>query len=310
MKSLDLFSIGAWAPFDHIYKLATYPSNGDTVTMDMPIEGLDTVYYGDCSVNIAAAAARLGLRVGLGMVVGDDFRTSGYEAHLLRLGVDTSGVEIVPGARSGHNYLYFDASGDGFCISHRGIAADQSSWGIPEAEVASARAVVVSEAFTEYTLKAIRWARASGALTAINGMIGTAGEKAAAFLEVADILFIADSELRNLLMLLGFTRVEELHTLGPRRIFATRGAQGSRVYSEDGIHEIDAIPTERFADPTGAGDSYTAGTLAALLRGDSDSDAARVGAAVSSIVVEAWGCQTNLPDWDTIEQRLNRGYRS
>lgn len=304
MKALDLFSIGAWAIFDHIYRLASYPGNGDTVTLDMPIDALDNTYYGDCSANVAAAAARLGARTGFGAVVGEDFVTSGYEAHMHRLGVNTSGVTVIAGARSGHNYLYFDASGDGFCISHRGIAAEQDHWQIPRMVVESARAVVINEAFTPYTLQAIRTARAAGALTAINGMIGTAGKDAVKFLEQTDVLFISESELKNLLRLLDLQQVEGLHDLGPKRIFATMGARGSRAYVDGTVHEVGAIPATRVIDPTGAGDSFTAGTLTALLKGYSEPDAARIGAAVSSFVVEEWGCQTNLPDWDAVLSRL------
>lgn len=304
MKPLDLFAIGAWALFDHIFKMAVYPGHGDTVPLAMPIDRLETVYYGDCSANVAAVAARLGMRVGLGMVVGDDFITSGYQAHLLNLGIDLSGVEIIPSQKSGHNYLYFDATGDGFCLSHLSLAEDQSAWKIPEATIRSAGAVVINEKYSDYTLAAIRTARAGGILTAINGMVGTAGEKTRAFLESADILFISEGELRNLLTLLGFTDVSELHALGPKRIFATQGARGSRVYVDGEIHQVEIVPASQVIDPSGAGDAYCAGTMSALLRGYSESQAARIGAAVSSFVVEAWGCQTNLPDWDAVQHRL------
>jgi nucleoside kinase len=310
MKSLDLFAIGSWTIFDHIFKMSQYPSQGDTVTLDMPIEQLNQIAFGDCSANVAATAARLGLRVGLGMVVGEDFVTSGYQARLQKLGVDLSGVQIVPGEQSGHSYLYFDANGDGFCISHLGLAADQSAWEIPTAAITASRVVVVNEKFSPYTLKAIQLAKTAGAITVINGMIATAGSDTRAFLENADILFIAESELHQLLALLELNQVRELHGLGPERIFVTRGTSGSRIFEKETYRDVDIVTASKIVDTTGAGDAYVGGTMTAILRGLSDVEAARIGATVSSFVVEAWGCQTNLPDWNDVIHRKERISRS
>lgn len=303
-KQLDLFCIGAWTIFDHIYRLAQYPQEGQTVKLDMPIERLHQVYFGDCSANVAAAAARLGVRTGLGMVVGDDFVTSGYAAHLEGLGVDLGGVEIRTGELSGHSYLYATAGGDGFCISHLGVAAEQGGWVAPRAQLESARCVVVNELFGGYTLDAIKLARAAGALTVINGMIGTAGELAGEFLAHTDVLVIAASEAKDLLRLLSLSDIAELQALGPARIFLTHGARGSEVHTKNGSFAVAPVEARAVVDTTGAGDSYTAGVVAGLLQGRSEIEAARMGAAVASFVVEAWGCQTNLPDAAAVAARL------
>ena len=59
-KTLDLFCIGSWTIFDHIFRLAQSPQEGQTVKLDMPIERLHQLYFGDCSANVAAAAANTG----------------------------------------------------------------------------------------------------------------------------------------------------------------------------------------------------------------------------------------------------------
>jgi sugar/nucleoside kinase (ribokinase family) len=309
MTDLDLFAIGSWTIFDHIFKLSAYPSPGDTVTLNMPVERLDATYYGECSANVAAVAAKLGLKSGLGMVVGDDFVKSGYQPHLLELGVYLAGVEIIQDRRSGHSYLYFDANGDGFCISHLGIAENQASWQVPKAIITSARTVVINESFSPYTLAAIKLAKDAGALTAINGMVGTAGDQAQAYLEQTDILFISESELAMLLSDLGIDDIAGLQSLGPKKVFTTLGARGSRVYVGDTIIDVTAVPAAQVVDPTGAGDAYVAGTLTGLLKGLPVRQAARVGATVSSFVVEKWGCQTNLPAWHAVQQRYEQFFQ-
>ncbi len=66
----------------------------------------------------------------------------------------------------------------------------------------------------------------------------------------------------------------------------TRGAQGCDVIVRGRTRRVGAYPTHA-VDPTGAGDVFAAGFLLALARGEDPVDAARLGAAAASIVVEA-----------------------
>lgn len=300
---IDLLSAGSWAIFDHLAQLERYPLEGQTLRITSDLDPLLNPRYGDCSANVAAVAARLGLRTGLAMVVGDDFITSGYADHLMALGVDLGGVEVREGESSGHNYLFFDADAKGFCLSHLGIARQQEGWRVPLAQVDRARAVVVSEMFSPYTLGLLDAARQRGRLTAINGMVASAGVAAVEFLRSADILFIAASELRDLLMHLGLERPEALLGLGLERMFVTHGSRGSVTWGADGLHAVPAVAVERVIDTTGAGDAFVAGTLAGLLKGMPADEAASVGAASASFVIEAWGAQTRLPSWDEMMAR-------
>ncbi|MBN1563489.1 MAG: carbohydrate kinase family protein, partial [Anaerolineae bacterium] len=47
----------------------------------------------------------------------------------------------------------------------------------------------------------------------------------------------------------------------------------------------------------------TAGFLAGLLRGELPETSAQLGAVVASYVIEAVGCQTNLPTWGAVMAR-------
>lgn len=302
--TLDLLSIGSWTIFDHLMRMERLPREGETLPLDMPIEEMERVHFGDCSANIAAVAAKLGLDTGLAMVVGDDFQSSGYAAHLEGLGVDLAAVETVPGARSGHSFNFFDAANKGFCVSHLGIAADQHDWKPPLAEIEHSAMLVVSEAFSPYTLAAIEHARARGVRTAINGMVATAGPDAARFLAATDLLFLSRGEAAALLEALDASHPSAILGRGPAIVVVTEGDRGSRWFTRHGETHVSAVPAEAFADSTGAGDSFVAASLLGHLKGWPIADTAGFAAAVASFVVEAWGCQTNLPTYDQAAARF------
>jgi sugar/nucleoside kinase (ribokinase family) len=308
VTTLDLFSIGSWTLFDHLLRARSMPQEGETVPLDMPDAEPNATHFGDCSANIAAAAGALGLRAGLGMVVGDDFVSSGYRLHLTELGVDLAGVEVRAGARSGHSYNVFDAANHGFCLSHLGLAAVQDDWRSPLDEIAKARALVVSEMFSPYTLAAIEHARALGRLTAINGMIASAGALTERFLRSADVLFLSRGEARDLEAALGAVATAELLAHGPRLVVVTRGSEGSLWHSADGTTAIPAAEAARFVDSTGAGDAFVAGAVFGMLSGFDAMQTGRCAAVVASFVVEAWGCQTNLPRLPDLRRRYREQF--
>jgi 1D-myo-inositol 3-kinase len=70
-----------------------------------------------------------------------------------------------------------------------------------------------------------------------------------------------------------------------RFVALTRGADGARIYRDGGTAEVGVYPTTA-VDPTGAGDAFAAACLFALATGADPIDAARLGAAAASIVVE------------------------
>lgn len=296
MKNLHLLSVGAWAPFDHIYVMEKYPSEGETIQIHAPEKKGDDYYYGDCSINIAYAAARLGMNCSLATVVGKDFENSGYSKYLQEAGVSITGTVIDANEQSGHNFMFFDKQGKSFCMSYLGAAEKQSNFKVPTALIHEASHVVISEMFGTYTLEALCHAKKAGCCTIINGMIETAGCLLENFLKAADLLFINESEYSRLVSRLGDKSL--ITDFDIRAIYVTMGKKGCKIITKEKIIEQGAIKAHQKCDTTGAGDSFAAGTIVGLMRGYSYFDAARIGSAVSSFIIEKWGCQTNAPSWE------------
>lgn len=298
MKKPELLSVGAWAPIDHLFCMDHYPEEGETITVHAE---RDNSYFGDCSFNIAVVAGMLGIHTGIASVVGEDFAETGYETYLEDRGIDTRWITKVPGEPCGHNYLYFDREGQGFCFSQLGAAKRQDEYLLTAGDLDGIPHVIVSEKFGAYTLQALRTAKEKGAVTYINGMVDTAApELLEEFLKYADIIFINRSEYQRLRRKVS----EEKLFCGfhIEKIFVTDGKRGCSILTEHETRKERAVLTDQVKDTTGAGDSFAAGVIAALMKGFDDLTAVRVGAVVSSLIVREWGCQTGAPSWERMKQ--------
>ncbi len=71
----------------------------------------------------------------------------------------------------------------------------------------------------------------------------------------------------------------------------TRGEAGSSLYEDGRVLTVPAISVAKVVDPTGAGDAYRAGLLAALNNGLSRLEAGRVGTLTATYALEAFGTQ-------------------
>ncbi|MCY3781182.1 MAG: hypothetical protein OXG78_12790, partial [Chloroflexi bacterium] len=75
---IDLLVIGGLLVIDHIAVLRELPAPGESVLFPGLTAALDERHFGGNNVNLAVAAAALGLRVGLVGFTGADFQSSGY----------------------------------------------------------------------------------------------------------------------------------------------------------------------------------------------------------------------------------------
>ena len=120
-----------------------------------------------------------------------------------------------------------------------------------------------------------------------------------------DILFANQHEVRQMCTTLGVTKdsiISEVETA----IFTMSG-DGSTLYSGGTEHFIPVVPVT-LVDPTGAGDSYRAGFLSSFVKGYRPLTCCKIGTVTASFVVEHVGCQTHLPDWNTMKMRYENTF--
>jgi adenosine kinase len=109
--------------------------------------------------------------------------------------------------------------------------------------------------------------------------------------EGADHLFTNEYEHGLLLSKTGWSRTEVLRRVGTW--VTTLGEKGSRIdRADEPTVEVPAVPAESVADPTGVGDAFRAGYLAAMSTNMDPVRCAQTGSALASIALSAVGTQT------------------
>lgn len=305
---LDLLTVGSWAIFDHILLLPRMPHKGETLNISSSVFDLDKILWGGCSFNSAVTASKLGLHAGVIAVEGQDFLSKGYNKYLENLGVDISGVIILPDERSGHGFLLIDKEGNSIVLGNLGAALLQETQSPNPEIIKNSRALIVTPTFDNFTLKACQIGKKSGVVVAVNGSLTTWPEIAPSFVNAIDILFCNKFEVDSLINLLGLIKVEDLFNFGLTTIIITLGEIGCKIITRDFSTVVPAVKPRKFVDQTGAGDAFVGATMSGLLMGFDLVTAARIGNTVGSFIVEERGAQTNIPDWTSMEMRYIENY--
>ncbi|MGI9308326.1 MAG: carbohydrate kinase family protein [Gammaproteobacteria bacterium] len=83
-------------------------------------------------------------------------------------------------------------------------------------------------------------------------------------------------------------------------LIVTRGAEGSRIYTDGEVIEIPVVEPAQIKDPTGCGDAYRAGLLFGLMNGLSWVDTGRLAALLGSCKIESQGTQNHRFSFDSM----------
>lgn len=91
-------------------------------------------------------------------------------------------------------------------------------------------------------------------------------------------------------------------------LVVTQGEHGLNVQTNEQSIVVNAVPAEKFVNPTGAGDALRAGFATGLAKGWEVEQAARLGAALASFVVEQEGTQLESFKIDELYARAEKSY--
>lgn len=257
------------------------PRPGETAILDG--EALPAPSWGGCAPNVARWLRRLEVPATLLAWLGDDHEGRGYRELLEADDVDLRLLEIGP-APSPRSWLVSDEAGVTVCFFHPSASDEQRFSDDPALRAATdwLAVTVGPEGLTRSLLTAF-------ADDVASRRVRTAWDVKAdrrAFppdlvrrLAAAELVCLNQAEAAFVGESLGLSRPaepEDLLAHGASVVALTRGREGAAVAWRGGSHEL-APPEVSSKEPTGAGDAFFAGMLAALREGAEPSEACRRG---------------------------------
>ncbi|MTH34010.1 5-dehydro-2-deoxygluconokinase [Paracoccus limosus] len=331
MKDLDVITIGR----------SSVDLYGAQVGGRLEDMGSFQKYIGGSPTNIAAGAARLGLRAGLITRVGDEHMGRFIREELAREGVDTTGVITDPERLTALVLLGIRDKSQFPLIFYRENCADM---GLTEADIdpdfiARSRAVVATGTHLSHpqteaaVLKALRLARENGARTALDidyrpnlwGLSGH-GDGENRFIESGAVTAKLQSTLHLFDLIVGTE--EEFHIAGGTTdtiaalravravsdavLVCKRGPMGAVAFAGAIPDDLDAgesgpgFPIEVF-NVLGAGDGFMAGLLKGWLDDAGWVTALTYANACGAFAVSRHGCTPAYPSWTELQFFLQRG---
>lgn len=282
-----------------------------------------TTAIGGSAGNIAAALARQGAATALVSCISDDAVGRFCRAELHRYGVDTTHVRAVQG--EARTSLALTETRQPTCqtVLYRNGAADfaLAPDDVEGIDFAPFSALVITgtalarDPSRSATFAALAKARAAGALTILDvdyrAYSWTSRQEAAAICrqaaETCDITIGNDDEFALMAgdYAAGPALARHLARNGALFTVYKRGPQGSITHTPDYSFETPIFPVAALK-PTGAGDGFMGGLLAALAQGTPLDTAVKRGAATAAIIVSKVGCAPASPDRATLDTFLRQ----
>lgn len=267
------------------------PEELDHVSLSFLADELH-VRHGGVAANIAFGLGQLGLAPLLVAAAGADF--ADYGARLAGHGVDIGPVHVSATRHTARFMCTTDEAGNQIATFYAGAMSEAAV--IDLRAVASAAAVdlvLIGANDPEAMIRYTKDCRAAGLPFAADPSQQLARLTAEAVQELvtgAEYLFTNEYESTLLLHKTGWSAADVLARVGVW--VTTLGEKGCRIRRQgEPPAEIRAVPVARPADPTGVGDGFRAGFLAAVAWGAGPLRAAQLGCAVAAAVLRSVGSQ-------------------
>ncbi|GAB3671893.1 carbohydrate kinase family protein [Saccharopolyspora tripterygii] len=250
------------------------------------------VRRGGAAANIAFALGVLGRQPVLVGAVGADF--ADYRSWLERNGVECGGVHVSEHAHTARFVCTTDQAFNQIASFYAGAMTEARN--IELAPVMAAHdvdLVLISPNDPKAMIRHADECRHRGyrfASDPSQQLARLSGDEIRRMVEGADYLFTNQYEWGLLLQKTGWSEDDVRGEVGVR--VTTLGADGAEIVERDGQRfEVPAVPEVARADPTGVGDGFRAGFLAAIENGLSLERAAQLGSLIAVHVLEVTGTQ-------------------
>jgi 2-dehydro-3-deoxygluconokinase len=267
--------------------------------------------FGGDTLNTAVYLARLGVSVDYVTALGDD----PYSQRMIEAweseGVGTDLVQRVTGRLPGLYMIELDDKGERRFFYWRQQAPAREIFSNERTDdlcqklltydwlyLSGISLSLYGEAGRERLFDLLRQFRAKGGKVAFDANYRPRGWPSVevARREIRDQMALTDVDLSSIEDETGLNQVKDaaeacdlIQGLGPRIVVIKQGGEGCVVCVDGRKTSVPAIKAAKVVDATAAGDSFNAGFLAALLRGEEPVQAAKLGHRCAAIVISHHG---------------------
>ncbi|MDX1656650.1 MAG: carbohydrate kinase family protein [Candidatus Competibacteraceae bacterium] len=132
------------------------------------------------------------------------------------------------------------------------------------------------------------------------------GERLKVFIDQAHWVAANDYECELILERTGWSREEIAGRV--QALIVTRGREGSRIYTPEGVIDIPAAQARRVTDPTGCGDAYRAGLIYGLMNQLDWETTGRIASLAGALKIECHGTQNHSFTPDEFKDRFGDSF--
>jgi ribokinase len=290
---------------DLVVHLQRSPDAGETVTGQS-----FAIFGGGKGANQTLASARSDAKTAILGAVGDDEFGRQRLSDLVADRVDVESVAISLTAPSGVALIFVEPTGENRIAYVPGatltVTPDQAAETFNRFQPA---VVLTTLELPHESLRALfEMARNAVSTVIVNATPEPAQGKD--LVALADVLIANEAEACQLLNVpTGNHDWDDLAggllKMGPRAVLITLGAAGATLKTGGVTHRLPA-PQVKVVDTTGAGDAFCGALAAAVARGCSLLEAAKIGVAAGAVAVTKPGAQPSMPTLAEIDQLISK----
>ena len=261
---------------------------------------------GGIAANIAYTLALLGERPTVMGTVGEDFDE--YRQWLEGLGVDTSGIRVVPGVGTASFFVNTDETNAQIASFYAGAMAHAAELRFQDLPERPDLVVISANDPTAMRVYA-KEARELGIPYIYDPgqqVVRVSGDDLREGALGALAVFVNAYEFALMRQKTGLDLPDLLEH--SQFVVITRGEKGADILTPEADLHVPAVPGEREADPTGVGDAFRAGFLKGYLRGLSLLRCGQMGALAATYCLEHEGPQGHRFDLESFIARFRQHF--
>ena len=257
-------------------KMDHFNAEGETVVADTY-----HVEYGGKGFNQAVAAKRYGAEVSFLTLCGDDEISDKVENTLKNESINAFVIRR-KNARSAAACIMIDKDGRNNVVCYPGVSSSMTKEDVMlfEEEIKSSKYLLLQlEMSDESLIEAIKLANKHNTLVILNPAPAKKLDK-----EILKSVYLLTPNEHEASIIFDISNYKEISELDYQNIIITLGENGSIIKEKNKINKIESKNVKPL-NTTGAGDTYNGVLAAALLEGNSLTDAAKIASIAASISV-------------------------